>query len=246
MRPKKHRMRIYLFIFLLLVTSCDVLSLWQDPDTRVEVGQLSPEEKLYRQALSETPDIAEVDRMVADYRRRLIVERYIDRMIETHQVAIEEEDCERYYEQVHRDLKLKHTIVQGMLVQLPCKTPKSSSIRTAMKKVLAGDYEKIEELETYCIDHSMVYDQFVDSWREMPQVLSLIPIDVVEPKDLKRGDYTFTDKDKQYEYHLLLTDYKKAGSEAPYAYAKPEILDYLAQKARTDYRKRLIEMINDN
>lgn len=232
-----------IFIFCMLFSSCDLVSLWQDPDTRPDAEGLSDDEKLYRQALSQTPDIEEVDRMVADYRRRLVVERYIDRMIASHQVAIEEEDCERYYEQVHRDLKLKETIVQGMLIQLPCNTPKSSPIRAALKKVLAGDYEKIETIETYCIDHSMIYEQFVDTWRDLPQILSLIPMQVVSPKELKRGDYTFTDKEKQYEYHLLMTNYQKAGSESPYAYAKPEILDYLAQKARSDYRKQLVELI---
>lgn len=235
----------YIFIIGLLFTSCDVLSLWQDPDTRLEAGQMSADEKLYRQALSQTSDIEEVDRMVAEYRRRLIVERYIDRMIETHQVAVEDDDCQRYYDLVHRDLKLNESIVKGLLVQLPVKTPKSSPIRSAMKKVLTGDYEKIEELETYCIDHSMVYEQFVDTWRSMGQILSVIPIEVVSPKDLKRGDFTFTDKDKQYEYHLLVTDYLKSGSEAPYEYVKSDILDFLAQRARSEYRKSLIEEIDN-
>lgn len=238
-------MRLFLFIFLLLFTSCDVLSLWQDPETRVEVEQGSPEDKLYRQALSQTSDIAEVDRIVADFKRRLVIERYIDRMIESHQVAIEDEDCERYYEQVHRDLKLKDHIVQGMLVQLPVKTPKSSPLRADMKKILVGNYEKVEELVDYCIDHSMICEQFIDSWREMNQILAVIPMNVAAPKELKKSDYVFTDKDKEYEYHLLVVDYKKSGTEAPYQYAKPTILDYLAQKARSDYRMKLIEEITN-
>lgn len=239
-------MRLYLFIFLLLFTSCDVLSLWQDPDTRVEVEQGSPDDKLYRQALSQTTDIAEVDRIVADFRRRLVIERYIDRMIESHQVAIDEEDCERYYEQVQHDMKLKDHIVQGMLVQLPFKTPKSSPLRADMKKVLVGDYEKVEELVDYCIDHSMICEQFIDTWREMNQILSMIPLNVAAPKELKKSDYVFTDKDKEYEYHLLVVDYRKSGTQAPYPFVKASIVDHLAQKARSDYRKKLIEeIIND-
>lgn len=236
-------MKYSLIIFLLLLTSCDVLSLWQDPDTRQELIQVSPEEKLYQQALSQTSDMEEVDRLVADYRRRLVIERYIDRMIESHQVAILEEDCQRYYDQVQGNLKLTEPLIQGMLVEVPVKIPKNSPLRTSMKKVLSGSYEHIETLQDYCIDHSMICEVFVDSWRNLNSVLAVIPLNVQVPKDLRKGDFVFAGKDKDYEYHLLVLDHLKVGSTTPYQYARPSILDYLAQKARSDYRKKLIEEI---
>lgn len=230
---------------LVTLTGCDKLSLWQDPETRDDTD--SPEELLYHKALEETTDIDEVDRIVADFRRRLIVERYVDQMIEAHLDAVTEEDCQQYYTQYKSDLKLKHYVVQGLMVQIREKSRDLNKVKKILKAVHNREYEQLDEIENICLDHSMLFEQFVDDWRPLDDLMMHVPIPVDATKLREKGVQQITDKTHGYLYFLVINDIRKPGDETPYQLARAEIVNYLSQQARSDYRQRLMrELVEAN
>lgn len=206
------------------------------------VADLTDEELLYQQALTSLPDLPEIERQVVRYRRQLVVERYLQQMLQSHVEAVSEADCRTYYDQDPKLLRLRSPIVKGLLVKLPATTRHASQLRDWMRQLSMGKTDCMADLDAYCQQRGVLYDTFLNQWADLSRLTDPLPVTVVDSHQfLAIKSYELSDD--EYLYLFVVTDYRLAGEVQPFEYALPAIRNELMQQRRTAFRHQLIKAL---
>lgn len=192
---------------------------------------------LYEKAQNNIPDNGEIDRLVENYRKALIMHTYQQGLIEQKlSKEIPEQEIAEYYEKNKELFKLDRSLVKGLFIKVPLTAPQLGNVRKWYK---SDAQESIEHLEKYSLQNAVKYEYFYDKWIPLADVLDLIPLKVETPGEYVNKNRHVELKDTAFYYFLNITDYRGTGEQEPYEFAKPEVKDLLVNIKQVDFMRQV-------
>lgn len=188
---------------------------------------------LFDKAESNIPNNAEIDRLVENYRKALIVHTYQQALIRQQLSQEISEDTVADYYEAHRELfRLERPLIKGLFVKVPLKAPGLSSVRRWYKTEIQ---EAVEHLEKYSLQHAVNYEYFRDKWLAATEILDLMPLDTegLEQRLLRERNIEL--KDTAFHYLLNVTDYLHVGDQAPLEFARSQVKEILLNMKQVEF-----------
>ena len=190
---------------------------------------------LYGKAKANIPDNNEIDKLVENYRKALIVHTYQQELINQRlSPNLQEQDIIGFYEKNKKRFILEHPLIKGLFIKIPLGAPQLSEVRRWYK---TETHEAVEKLEKYSLQHAISYDYFYDKWVEVSDILGKIPLIVENPEEYISANRHVELQDTAFYYFLNVTDYLKKGDEEPYDFARKTAKDMLINMRKLDFIK---------
>ena len=194
---------------------------------------------LYEKAELNVRGDENIERMVADYRRTLVMNTY-ERELLQEKISSElpEEDFRKYYDSNKELFILEEPVIKGVFIKAPLTSPGLKDL----KKWYKDKSEKsLEQLEKYAFRNAVLYEYFYEHW---------VPVSELEGKvvfDLSKYSANF-EKYRNIEvekggycYLLHVEEYVMAGKVKPYELARHEIVDLLINNRKVEFMDRVRE-----
>lgn len=191
----------------------------------------------YHMAQRNVSTEGEIDRMVENYRRALLLNIYQERLIEQQlKPALSDEEVAEFYNKNVELFKLDEPYAQGIFLKLPLAAPRLASVRKWITNVTP---ENIESLEKYNITNAVAYDYFVDSWQHLPTIAAKMPLTIDELNRKLAKDLYVEVSDTAYRYLLSLSAVLRKGEAQPIELASDEIRSLLLNSKKANFVKKV-------
>lgn len=187
-------------------------------------------------------DMSDIDRMVADYRNRLIEMEYRRRMFETHaELSVPEDTLRAYYVENNKDFTLERPMLKGLYLKVPEDAPNLKQIRRLYQSDKQAD---IDKLEKEVLSSAVHYDYFRDRWVDWEQIELHIPYDFgANPDAFLKGRDHFETSAGGFVYLLAVNDVLPSGSTMPFENARRLIEERLQARQRKTYEASLMNQL---
>jgi len=202
------------------------------------------EQLLYQQGLKNVPNLEDLEREAAQYRRDLIARTYQSERLAIYSEEVSVEECMAFYEKCKRQLKLDYPIIQGMYVKVLVNSTKVNDIKAWLKEIQDGKMDHAEELEQFCQQRAVDYDAFTDQWVDMRRLTDRLPTKVYDAGLFLRRQ-VYQQKDKEYIYIFMISDFHLAGEIQPYEFCHEDIHNMLIQQKQENFRIKLQQDLRD-
>jgi hypothetical protein len=197
------------------------------------------EQLLFEVASQNINNKEEIEKLVQNYRRSLIIHQYQEHLInEKLENELNEELLLGFYEENKDHFKLEKTLIRGLFLKIPQGAPQIENIRTRYKSLNPDNIEKIEK---YSIQNSAVYDYFVDQWIDFNEFMNSWPQSYRDENNILKHNRYIEQQDSVFHYFLNVTDYLLPGSTAPFEYTKSVIREMLLNQRKNDFLKKTEE-----
>lgn len=188
---------------------------------------------LYDKAKRNIPNSNEIERLVNNYRKVLILHAYQQEMIRQKlSEEITEEEMLQFYEENLPLFKLENPLMKGLFIKVPLKAPQLSNVRRWYK---SDKQEQIENLEKYSFQYALKYEYFYDKWIPVSDILDWIPMSIEELNAKLVKERSLEVKDDEFYYFLNVSDYRGKGEQEPFEYARTQVKDILQNIRQTDF-----------
>lgn len=192
---------------------------------------------LYKKAQSNIPDNGEIERLVENYRKALIMHTYQQQLINQKlSEKITEKELADYYEENKELFKLDRPLMKGLFIQVPLTAPQLANVR---KWYRTETQEAADNLEKYSLQNAVKYDYFYDRWVNVDEVAELLPLNTDAPANYINQNRHIELKDSAFYYFLNVSDYRKAGEEEPYEFALPKVKDMVINLKQVDFMQQV-------
>lgn len=190
---------------------------------------------LFNQAQSNIPDNGEIDKLVANYRKALIMHTYQQELISQKLSGeIPEQEIADYYEKNKELFKLDRPLMKGLFIKVPLTAPQLGNVRKWYK---TETQDAVEHLEKYSLQNAVKYEYFYDKWVPMADVLDLIPLKVPEVEDYVNKNRHIELKDTAFHYFLNVSDFRTVGQQEPYEFARPKVKDMVLNLKQVEFMR---------
>ena len=199
---------------------------------------------LYEKAANNIPDNVDVDKLVENYRKALIMHTYQQELINQKLTNdISEQEITDYYGQNKELFKLENPLIKGLFIKVPLTAPQLNNVRRWYK---SDKQDAIESLEKYSLQNAVKYEYFYDKWVDFDEVMDNIPIHVSNPNAFLKANKYVEVADSSYCYLLNIKEYLPSGSVEPYDYASPHVTEMLVNQRKVEFLKKFEdELYND-
>ncbi len=187
-------------------------------------------------------DMTDIDRMVSDYRERLIEMEYRRRMFDAYgDKDIPNDTLHNYFVINNADFVLERPMLQGLYLKVPEDAANLATIRRLYRSDKQAD---IDRLEKEVLSSAVHYDYFRDNWVDWEQIELHIPYDFGDNPDgfLKDRDH-FETTAGGFVYLLDIKDKLPSGAIMPYENAKAVIKERLTAENRRAYDASLMSRL---
>ncbi len=190
---------------------------------------------LYDKAEENIPDNEEVERLVANYRKSLILHLYQQALIRQKLAAeVTEEEVEAYYRDNLNLFKVDRPLIKGLFIKVPLKAPRLADVRRWYR---SDSHDAVEHLEKYSLRNAVKYEYFYDKWVPAADVLGLLPGGGMEAEPALRQKRPVELADTAFHYFLNVTDYRAVGEEEPYEVARVHARDLLLNIRQVEFMR---------
>ena len=197
------------------------------------------ERHLVEQVAAEEMDMKEIDRMTADYRSELIMAQYRRAMAGQADGFFAEDSLKAYFDTHKGDFRLERPLIKGIYLKVPDDAPNLNTIRKLYKSSRPDDIDRLEKAANSSAIH---YDYFHDTWVDLEQIETRIPIDFTSSTLAKVNAKQPIDVTSQgFVYLLSISDVLPAGSIMPFETARPLVQERLLALRRRAYDKKLMK-----
>ena len=192
---------------------------------------------LYEKAANNIPDNVDVDKLVENYRKALIMHTYQQELINQKLTNdISEQEIADYYEKNKELFKLESPLIKGLFIKVPLTAPQLNNVRRWYK---TEKQDAVESLEKYSLQNAVKYEYFYNKWVPVTDVLDLIPLKEASPDQYVDKHRHVELKDTAFYYFLNVSDYRGAGEEKPYEFARSEVKDLLVNQKRVNFMEQV-------
>lgn len=192
---------------------------------------------LYAKAESNIPDNVEIDRLVENYRKALIMHTYQQQLISQKlSEEISEQELTDFYNNNQELFKLAHPLVKGLFIKVPITAPQIANVRKWYKSEAR---EAVDHLEKYSLQNAVKYEYFYDKWVPIADVLDLLPMKEPDPEAYVNKNRRIELKDTAFYYFLHVSDYRAKGEQEPYELALSKVKDMLINRKQIDFMKQV-------
>ncbi len=189
---------------------------------------------LYETAKRNVTDKSEIDKLLDDYRKSLIIHQYQQNMLSQRlpQKPTDEELFD-FYQEYSDQFVLNESWIKGIFLVLPNGAPRIDQVKHWVKK---ADTESLEEIEKYSLQHGLSYDYCVDQWVSLSEIdrKSSSKFEFNNNKNLQAGElYEASDSIKHYM--LSLDSIVKIGDIEPFELAKEKVLYLVMNQRKSEF-----------
>jgi hypothetical protein len=176
---------------------------------------------LFEKAQSNIPDDVEIEQMVSNYRKALIMHAYQQALIMQQLPGkISEAEQLAYYEQNKNLFRLDQMLIQGLFIKIPVSAPQLNEVKRWYKTFTQ---DAVEHIEKYSYRNAVKYEYFYDKWLPLTEVLNLLPLNVPDVERYVKENRHIELKDTAFYYFLNVSDILLPGEVKPFPYARPEV-----------------------
>jgi len=195
------------------------------------------ENLLYNIALKNINDIENIERLVENYKKSLLIYQYEEQLInERLTKEIDEQSLFDYYNQNKDKLKLEKPLVKGIFLKIPVNAPQLNEIRIWYKSQVPAFRDNLEK---YSLNNAANFIYSLDKWLDYEDLMDNFPKEQLTKEDQTVQKKTIEKHDNGFFYFLNITDYLLAGDNAPYEYAKTTIQEILINQQKIDFLKKI-------
>lgn len=197
------------------------------------------EQVLYEKAEHNVRKDGHIEQLVADYRRKLILNDYEQRLVrQKMDEEVTEAELQEYYEENKLLFLLEEPVIKGVFIKVPLK---SSGLKSLKRWYKDNSEEAKEQMEKYAFRNAVMYEYFYDRWMPVSELEGKITVNLSElGKDFDKHRDIETEDD-EYCYLLHIEEYIVEGEAKPYDMAKSEIMDLLANARRVEFMRKVRE-----
>lgn len=193
------------------------------------------DELFYKKAAENVASSDEIERMVDNYRRSLILNIYQDALINQHlKPSISEDDINEFYANNSMLFRTDEALLKGIVMKVPEKAPKKNQVR---KWCASLQPEDIENLEAYAEENSALLDYFVDEWRGAGLVASELPLTAKQLETRLQRDKCIEFKEDGWVYFVTADSLIGKGSQMPLSKVRDEIVELIINSKRAGFIK---------
>jgi len=190
---------------------------------------------LYDIAVKNLNDKENIDRLVEEYRKSLVIYQYQEQLVnEKLSDEIDEQSMNDYYNNNKDNLKLEQPLVKGLFLKVPVSAPQLDEIRKWYKLPAPNSRD---QLEKYSLNNAVIFNYFVDKWMDFGELMNNLPKEQLTKDDLAVNKKAIERQIDGYCYFLNITDYLQPGDNAPFEYVQPVIREILINQRKIDFLK---------
>lgn len=185
-------------------------------------------------------DMEEIDRLVEDYRKKLIIANYRRKLRESGADGIDSKAIDAYYSANADEMILDAPVVKGLYVKLPTDASRLADIRRWM---MTATPDAVDNLEKYGLNEAIEYSFFEDKWIDWPTIARQIPYKFGDPDEFVSRRRNFETSYRGFTYLLHITESLPSGEKMPKEVAEPFIRERLSTESGDRYERNLIGKI---
>lgn len=194
---------------------------------------------LYEMAEKNITDKENIDLLVENYRKSLVIYQYQEQLInEKLSKEIEGDEIIQYYEKNQDKFLLDRPLIKGIFLKIPIDALQIEQVRTWYKNLSPASIEKIEK---YSVQNASSYDYFMDSWVDFNELMENWPVYSKKTTDWIRKNAHIEYEDDNYYYFLTITDYLLPGDKAPFEYAQSTAKEILVNQQKINFLRKTEE-----
>nr|WP_302831556.1 peptidylprolyl isomerase [uncultured Bacteroides sp.] len=192
---------------------------------------------LYEKAQSNIPNNGEIDKLVENYRKALIMHTYQQELIhQTLSEEISEQELTDYYTKNQELFKVERPLMKGLFIKVPLTAPQLGNVRRWYK---TENREAVEHLEKYSLQNAVKYEYFYDKWIPMADVLDLMPLKAIDTEEYLNKNRHVELKDTAFYYFLNVSDLRRVGEQEPFEFARAQVKDMLLNMKQVEFMKQV-------
>jgi len=192
---------------------------------------------VYEKAEKNIPQNQELNDLVENYRRSLIIYEYQQQALnEKMQTEISEADLMDFYKSNSSCFLAERNLVKGIFLKIPKNAPKIEDLKKWYKNSSPEAFEKVEK---YCVQNGGFFEYFYDRWASFDDILDNIPTKVSNQADFLKTRSTLEVRGKDFYYLLYIKDFTLSGDTAPFEYAKPDVRNLMMNLRKTEFLKQI-------
>lgn len=204
------------------------------------------EKVLYNKAKEEIDDVKEIDSLVENYRRSLVVYEYELGLVNEHlSQQISEAQLRVFYKENPSLFVLTEPLVKGMLLVAYSDVPDLQVLQSLMFNPSADNLDLISSVS---VKNAAKFDYFSDNWVLLSEVQKKSPLQIRE-KDLQ-NNHLVEVADSMHTAFLYVQEFKPSGDPQPFEYAQARIRSILTEQNKNEflrgYRKKMYESAIQN
>ncbi|GHT02982.1 hypothetical protein FACS189423_02830 [Bacteroidia bacterium] len=194
---------------------------------------------LYDIAQKNISDKKNIDQLVENYRRSLVIYQYQEQLVnEKLGKEIREQDLVNYYQANKDKFQLDKVLIQGLFLKIPVDAPQIDKVRAWSKSITPAS---ITNIEKYSVQNAASYDYFEDKWLDFNELMDNWPVDYNNDEEVVKKNKFIEQKDEHYYYFLNITGYLLPGDNAPFEYAEPIVKEILINQKKIDFLRKTEE-----
>ncbi|MCD8310278.1 MAG: peptidyl-prolyl cis-trans isomerase [Prevotellaceae bacterium] len=192
---------------------------------------------LYEKAESNIPDNGEIDKLVENYRKALIVHTYQQALIDQKlSEELTDEELEEYYNSHLELFKAERPLIKGLFIKVPLTAPQIGNVRRWYK---SETQDAVEHIEKYSLQNAVKYEYFYDKWVPASDMLEMMPQQgMLDGKYLESNRHVEL-KDTAFYYFLNVSDYRPAGEQEPFESARTLVKDMLLNTKQVEFMEEV-------
>nr|WP_321405360.1 hypothetical protein [uncultured Carboxylicivirga sp.] len=192
---------------------------------------------LQKAELNLSPKEKDVERLLEEYRRSLLIHQYQQKLLaQKFSPFITGNEINKCYTDMEDNFRLEDVIIKGTFVIVPKTAP---NINTLEKLYRSEDQEDLVKLETYCFQNARKYEIFLDHWLPMEEINRALPEPISRTDQFVKYNKIYNTSDSLNQYFLSIKDYKLPSDLAPIEYVEEKIKSILINKKRMEFLKQL-------
>ena len=192
---------------------------------------------LYQQAQQNVSDDAEIEKLVFNYRKSLVMHAYQQALLQERLAEeLTEEDLLHYYENNVEAFKAESPLIKGLFIKVPLTAPQLSQVRQWYKN---ERQDAVEHLEKYSWQHAVKYEYFYDRWMSASEIGSWLPLKELDMDGFLKKNRHVELKDTAFWYFLNISEYIRTDERLPYEVARPHVRDMLLNRRQVEFMNQV-------
>lgn len=212
---------------------------------RQYVDSWALKELMFLRALEELPKSdKDVEQLLEDYRRQLLIYKYEDKFVADRiDTIISLTERENYYDSHKQLFVVTEALIKARVLKVRKDSPNIVVIRNLTAK---RTVEAMEELEQIAYNSAEKYCSYNDGWVNIINVCGDFGLNYDNIKNDIKGNNVIEYKDSLYVNFLVILEKVVQGQTSPFEYNDDKIKDIILSKRKQDLISRLHKEIYNN
>ena len=193
------------------------------------------EHLFYDKASENVASTVDIESMVENYRRGLILSVYQDGLVNQQLVPdISSDDIKEFYDANDRIFEVEEPMIKGLFLKVPDKSPNMGKVRSWCIRRSSEDLERIEK---YSLANAAFYNGFLEEWRTVSEIAALTPLTDYQLNERLKRKEVIEFRQDGYTYFISVDSMVQKGDVKPLEMVTREITELLVNSRRAGFIK---------